>query len=82
MEVVKVTKDYTIIKKKNGRYGVRRPNRHWINGAEKVEILLAEGLIKAPAPKPEAKAEEAPQEEEAEASAEEPAPPEGEENSE
>lgn len=77
MEVVKETKEYTVYKKKSGRYGVQGSNKKWINGDEKVKILLAEGLIKAPTPKPK---EEAPAEEEtveaaAEETVEEAAPP-------
>lgn len=51
MEVVKQSKDFTIIKKRNGRYGVKNSKGKWINKEEKVTILLAEGLIKAAAPK-------------------------------
>ena len=55
MEVVKSTKEYTIFKKRNGRYGVKKPNGSWINGEEKVKILLDQGLIKVAEPKaPEA----------------------------
>ena len=55
MEIVKTTEEYQIIKKRSGRYGVRRTDRKWVTGDEKVKILLAEGLIKAPTPKePEA----------------------------
>jgi hypothetical protein len=53
MEIVKQTEEYQIIKKRNGRYGVRRTDRKWASGEEKVQILIAEGLRKAPAPKPE-----------------------------
>jgi hypothetical protein len=60
MEVVKSTDNYTVYKKRSGRYGVKA-NRKWVNGDEKVKILLAEGLIKAtaPAPKEEPAVEEA-----------------------
>ncbi|PIP93868.1 MAG: hypothetical protein COW00_04730 [Bdellovibrio sp. CG12_big_fil_rev_8_21_14_0_65_39_13] len=51
MEVVKKTDSYTIIKKRSGRFGVKHKNGRWINGDEKTKVLLAEGLIKAPAPK-------------------------------
>ena len=79
MEVVKKTGEYTIYKKKSGRYGVQGSNKKWINGDEKIKILLSEGLIKATAPKPveAAPAEEAATEEAApasEASEEAPAP--------
>lgn len=73
MEVVKKTDDYTIVKKKSGRYGVKGKNKKWINGDDKAKILANEGLIKltskAPAPveeeapAQEASAEEAPAEE-------------------
>ena len=62
MEVVKSSKENTIYKKKSGRFGVKGSNKKWINGDEKVKILLAAGLVKAPAPKKveEPVAEEAP----------------------
>ena len=53
MEIVKQTEEYQIIKKRSGRYGVRTPDRKWVSGDEKVKILIAEGLIKAPEPKAE-----------------------------
>lgn len=59
MQVVKKTDSYTIIKKRSGRYGVKHKNGRWLNGDEKVKVLLAEGLIKAPAPK-EVAADDAP----------------------
>lgn len=72
METVKKTAEYEIIKKRSGRYGVRDAKRKWIAGDDKVKILLAEKLIKAPPPKEkppepapeEASAEAAPAEEE------------------
>lgn len=66
MEVVKKKDDLTIVKKRSGRYGVRKSNGQWLNGADKVAVLLAEGLITAPAPKAEPEPEveaEAPAEE-------------------
>jgi hypothetical protein len=59
MEVVKTTKEHTILKKRSGKFGVKASNRKWINGDAKIKILLAEGLIKAPAPKAVPVAEEA-----------------------
>jgi hypothetical protein len=59
MEIVKKTEEYQIIKKRNGRYGIRRVDRKWVTGDEKVKILVAEGLIKA------APANKAPETEEA-----------------
>jgi hypothetical protein len=59
MEIVKETEEYQIIKKRSGRYGVRGANRKWISGDEKVKILIAEGILKAPEPKPEPEPEAA-----------------------
>ena len=61
MEKVKVTDEYTVVKKRSGRYGVKDANGKWLNGEDKVKILLAEGLIKVSAP---TKKEEAPEVEE------------------
>lgn len=61
MEVVKQTDDYSIVKKRSGRFGVKNSQGKWINSEEKVKILLAEGLIKVTAPKP-AEVEEAAEE--------------------
>ncbi len=74
METVKKTAEYTILKKRSGRYAVRGADKKWVTGEDKVKILLAEKLIKAPEPKPvqdeppaeEAAAEEAATEEVAE----------------
>ncbi len=62
METVKSTKDFKILKKRNGRYGVKNDKGKWINGEEKVKILSSEGLIKVSVPKKveEPAAEEAP----------------------
>ena len=67
METVKSTKDFKILKKKSGRYGVKNAKGKWVNGEEKVKILSSEGLIKISVakkkeePAPEATAtEEAP----------------------
>ena len=67
MEVVKENKEYTVYKKRSGRFGVRGSNRKWINGKSKVEILVKEGLVKAAIPakeevKPEPVAEPAAEE--------------------
>ena len=61
MEIVKETEDYQIVKKRSGRYGIRKRDRSWITGDEKVKILVTEGLIKLsdPAKKPEPEPEEA-----------------------
>lgn len=66
MEQVKNTENYTIFKKRSGRFAVKGANKKFVNGAEKAEILAKEGLVKVSkaAEKP---AEEAPAEESAEA---------------
>lgn len=46
----KVKKDYKIVKKRSGRFAVKA-NGKFINADKKVEILLKEGLVKAPAKK-------------------------------
>lgn len=51
METVKATKEFKILKKKNGRFGVKNAKGQWINGEEKVKILTQEGLIKVSVPK-------------------------------
>lgn len=63
METVKKAETYTVYKKRNGRYGVKDAQGKWINGEEKVKILLTEKLIKAPEPKA-AEPEETPQDNE------------------
>ena len=70
MEIVKRTSEYTIVKKRNGRYAVKAKGRSWVNADEKVKILMEAGLIKTPEPKP---AEPEPVVEEAAAEGEEPA---------
>ena len=62
MEIVKETEEYQIIKKRSGRYGIRKSDRSWITGDEKVTILVAEGLIKLTEPTKEPEPEEAPAE--------------------
>jgi hypothetical protein len=74
MEIVKETEDYQIVKKRSGRYGIRKSDRSWVTGEEKVKILLAEGLIKLTEPTKQPEPEEAPEdagEEAAEEAAEE-----------
>ena len=60
MEIVKETEEYQIMKKRSGRYGIRKRDRSWITGDEKVKILVAEGLIKLTEPTKEPEPEEAP----------------------
>lgn len=74
METVKTTENYTIYKKRSGRFAVKGTNRKYINGEEKAKILAEAGLITlskaAEKPAEEAPAEEVAAEETAEASAE------------
>ena len=58
MKTVKTTAEYTVFQRNDERYAVRGANRKWINGDDKVEILVKEGLRKAPEPKAEPVAEE------------------------
>jgi hypothetical protein len=61
VKVIARTDEYTIIQKRNERYGVMDTNRKWINGDAKVAILLEHKLIEAPVPKaPEPEEAEAP----------------------
>jgi hypothetical protein len=70
VKVIARTDEYTIYQKRNERYGVKDANRNWINGDQKVAILLEHKLIEAPVPKaPEPEEVEAPAEEAAEAEA-------------
>jgi hypothetical protein len=73
MELIKKTDNYTIYKKKSGRYAVKNKEKKYLSDKEKVEILLEEKLIKlSPRKKPEEPAAEEPAAEAAPA-AEEPA---------
>lgn len=67
MKVVKKTPEYTVYEKRSKRYAVKGSDKKWINGEEKVKILLAEKLIevKLPAPKVEEAEEVAAEETEA-----------------
>ncbi len=61
MKVVAKTDSYTIYQKRNQRYSVRKADRQWVNGDDKVAILMEHKLIEvkaAKAPEPEAAAEE------------------------
>ena len=54
MELIKKTDNYTIYKKKSGRYAVKNKEKKYLSDKEKVEILLGEKLIKlSPRKKPE-----------------------------
>jgi hypothetical protein len=71
MKLVKKTAEYSIFKRGDERYAVKGPNKQAINGDEKVQILLAEGLIAVAAPAAQAEPEPEAVEEVAEAPAEE-----------
>ncbi|MCB1705730.1 MAG: hypothetical protein KDI17_12760 [Halioglobus sp.] len=73
MKLVKKTAEYSIYQRGDERYAVKGANKKAINGDDKVAVLLAEELIKAPAaakPAEEAPAEEPVAEADAEAAAE------------
>lgn len=59
MKVVKQTAEYTIFIRNDKRHAIRSAAKKWINGEEKVAILLKEELLKAPTPKAEEPAAEA-----------------------
>lgn len=67
MTVVKKTKEFTIVKRRDGRFAVTGKKGAPVNGDEKVAILQAEGYLV----KPEPKAEEPAAEEAAEGASEE-----------
>lgn len=46
MEVAKKSKEYTVYKKRSGRFGVKDAAGKWVKGEPKVAILSKEGLIK------------------------------------
>ena len=48
MKAVKKSSEYTVYQKRSGRYAVKNSGRKWVNGDDKVKILVAEGLIEAP----------------------------------
>lgn len=68
MKLEKKAAEYTVLKRADGRFAVQGKDKKFINAEEKVKILIAEGLMKAPEPKaaePEAPAEETAEGEEA-----------------
>lgn len=66
MKLIKKTAEYSVLERRDGRYAVSSKNGKMINGDDKVAILIAEKLVKAPEPKvEEAPAEEAEATEEA-----------------
>ena len=52
MQVIKKTDDYTIYQKRSEKYAVRSnaSPKPWVNGVEKVRILVDEGLLDVPVP--------------------------------
>ncbi|MEO0442506.1 MAG: hypothetical protein AAFZ92_02030 [Pseudomonadota bacterium] len=54
MKIEKKTAEYTVFKRADSRYAVKGNNKKFINGEDKVKILIAEGLLEAPKPKAEA----------------------------
>ncbi|MFM1891972.1 MAG: hypothetical protein RLZ44_1049 [Pseudomonadota bacterium] len=60
MKVAKKTSEYTVYARNDGRYAVKGQDKQFVNGEDKVKILLAEGLIKKSEPNPNKPAEEAP----------------------
>ncbi len=43
--------DLTVVKKRSGRYTVRKRGGELVHGADKVAFLVAQGLITLPKPK-------------------------------
>lgn len=68
MTLVKKTDEYSIFKRKDGRYAIQDAAKNAVNGDEKAKILAAEGLVTLSVPAP---VEEAPAETTEEAPAEE-----------
>jgi len=54
VETIKTTDEHVIVKKRSGRYGVKlkKDKGAWLNGEDKVKVLLAAGLIKQSESKP------------------------------
>jgi hypothetical protein len=42
----KVKESFKLVKKRNGRWSVKGTNGKYINGEEKVKILVGKGLVK------------------------------------
>ena len=53
VETIKTTDEHIIVKKRSGRYGVKlkKDKGAWVNGDDKVKVLLAAGLLKQAEPK-------------------------------
>jgi len=52
MKLIKKTAEYSVLERRDGRYAVQSKKGKMINGDDKVAILVAEKLVKEPAPKP------------------------------
>lgn len=52
MKLIKKTDDYTIYQKRSQRYAIKDKQKKWLNGEEKVKILMNEELLKPVAAKP------------------------------
>ena len=63
VKVVISTDEYTIYQKRNDRYAVTDTNKNWVNGDEKIKILLEHALIETALPKAPVEEAEAPAEE-------------------
>ncbi len=63
MQKIKKTADYSLFKKRSGRYAVKGKDKKLINGEEKQRILVAEKLVTLPTPKAKPAEAEAPSEE-------------------
>lgn len=50
-KTAKVTKDYSVMHKRSGRYAVVDADGKYINGEKKRDILVKEGLVKMMKPK-------------------------------
>lgn len=59
MQQIKKTAEYTIFKKKSGRYAVKAKSKQWLHADDKARVLLAEALIEPPKVKVPASAAEA-----------------------
>lgn len=70
MKVVTKTDEYAIYQRRDGRYAVKDASKQWVNGADKVAILVQHELIEAVLPKPADPEPEADAPEEAAAEAE------------
>ena len=67
MKVVQKSDEYTIYQRRDERYAVKDAKRNWVNGDDKVAVLVAAGLISVAAPAPKEPEPEAETEADAEA---------------